>query len=154
MQRAERWVDELVKTRDIGLDGRYVSLYNSQRQYRSADQKSASAALSLPAAAAPLLGHGGQPRGATAEHGVGGIGAVRAALAGRHAREQPDPLFDARHRVDVEPSALDRGHDLGVELQVGDVRLRDHNALRPRETAPAAEREEALDLLVDAADRL
>ena len=65
-----------------------------------------------------------------------------------------DALVDAIDRVDMELGAPHRLDGFAIQHQVGDIGARDEHALRAGETGRLTDPVEALDFLVDAADRL
>ena len=73
---------------------------------------------------------------------------------GGPAGEQLEALVDRIDRPDVETAGGHRGGDLRVDHQMADIRARDHDPLVTGRAALAAEGVEALDRLVDGADRL
>ena len=67
--------------------------------------------------------------------------------------EDEEGMDDMGGDMDVEVALLDRRADLARQHQVAAVARRDQHALAAVESGLAADGEEALDLLVDAADR-
>ena len=86
--------------------------------------------------------------------GAGGEAPVGAALAGLDAREDFYPFVDGTDGVDGELAVLHRLHHVLAQHQVLHVGPGDQHALLLVQPPGAADVEEALDLLVDAADRL
>ena len=100
------------------------------------------------------LGHRLERVGDLAEERAVGVRAVLPQPAGGHARQEFDALFDRRVGPDVELAVADRIDDLRLEHEVAHVVARDEHALVAGEAARLADGVEALDLLVDATDRL
>ena len=61
---------------------------------------------------------------------------------------------DGAHRVDPKPAGFDRIANVLTEDEMFDVRRRDHTTLLSVQAAARADIKEALDLLIDAPDRL
>ena len=87
-------------------------------------------------------------------HAVRRKGAVGLTFAGAKAGEQPDRLRRSSDRVDGETALGASFHDVVAQHQMLRVGGWYQHALRSRKSARGADVEEALDLLVDAADRL
>ena len=68
--------------------------------------------------------------------------------------EQLDTLVDRPHRPDGELTVLHGLEHVMIQHEVPNVRPGDHHPLTPRQPRDPAIVEEALDLLVDAPDRL
>ena len=78
----------------------------------------------------------------------------RIRLAGRVSGQQRDALVDGRNSKDTEAAGTARIDDILAQHQVRDVGGRNENSLVVGKAAGLADVEEALDLLVDAADGL